>query len=476
MPGLFTRGSQRTRSNPGPGTDLSDLIAANDLVPVDDLDPEARRQATADRYSPVLLIIAVLATLGVLAYAFFLLNPANRGDLLPWLIVMAAETVLIFHALMAMWTMLAGYGRGPTFGVLDAQKNLFDPRRNERLGVTDDPTRWPLHLNGEIVSVDVLITVYGEPLDVIRRTVDGRPRDPRRAPHLDPRRRRLGRRPRPRRRAAEPTTSAGSGNGAKAGNINHALTVAKGEYFAIFDADFVPKPEFLDETLPVLHRRRRRLRADAAGLRQPEQPRLPRRRLHADGVLPVRPAGPEPLQRGILRRHERGVPSRGDRRHRRHVHRLQVGGRVDLADAARARLALGLHPRRLAVGDAPETIEDYTKQQLRWATGGFEILMHAQPALSRARKLTLDQRLMYFVTATHYLTGIAAGLLLMVPPLEIFFDLRPVNLAVGPLAWVLFYAGFYVPADRCSPLTLGSFRWEVLLLRRRRSRSTSRRF
>ena len=35
---------------------------------------------------------------------------------------------------------------------------------------------------------------------------------------------------------------------------------------------------------------------------------------------------------------------------------------------------------------------------------------------------------MYLVTATHYLTGIAPGLLLIVPPLEIFFDLRPVNL------------------------------------------------
>ena len=37
---------------------------------------------------------------------------------------------------------------------------------------------------------------------------------------------------------------------------------------------------------------------------------------------------------------------------------------------------------------------------------------------------------MYLVTATHYLTGIAPGLLLLVPPLEIFFDLRPVNLDI----------------------------------------------
>src|SRR5690606_38838782 len=41
-----------------------------------------------------------------------------------------------------------------------------------------------------------------------------------------------------------------SSGGAKAGNVNHALTLAKGDFFAIFDADFVPHPDFLVETLP----------------------------------------------------------------------------------------------------------------------------------------------------------------------------------------------------------------------------------
>ena len=41
-----------------------------------------------------------------------------------------------------------------------------------------------------------------------------------------------------------------SSNGAKAGNINHALSIAKGDFFAILDADFVPKADFLVETLP----------------------------------------------------------------------------------------------------------------------------------------------------------------------------------------------------------------------------------
>ena len=42
-------------------------------------------------------------------------------------------------------------------------------------------------------------------------------------------------------------------------------------------------------------------------------------------------------------------------------------------------------PKTLAIGDAPETIEAYTKQQLRWATGGFEILLTPQPAEPEAQ-------------------------------------------------------------------------------------------
>ena len=81
----------------------------------------------------------------------------------------------------------------------------------------------------------------------------------------------------------------------------------------------------------------------------------------------------------------------------------------------------------LAVGDTPESVEAYSKQQLRWATGAFEILLRHNP-LSRKRNLTTDQRIQYLTTATFYLNGIAPALLLMVPPLQIYFDLTPVAL------------------------------------------------
>ena len=41
--------------------------------------------------------------------------------------------------------------------------------------------------------------------------------------------------------------------GFKAGALKHGLALARGEYIAIFDADFVPRHEFLKQTLPYFY-------------------------------------------------------------------------------------------------------------------------------------------------------------------------------------------------------------------------------
>lgn len=71
------------------GEDTADALASD-------------RERNHDMYSPVMQLVTLVATGGILAYAGFLLNPSNRGDVLPYSIVIIAETVLIFHALMAM--------------------------------------------------------------------------------------------------------------------------------------------------------------------------------------------------------------------------------------------------------------------------------------------------------------------------------------------------------------------------------------
>ena len=302
-------------------------MSYDDILRVDRHVPASRRAASAQRqrYSPLLIVLTLLATLGVLLYAGFLLDPNNRGDLLPWLVVVLAEGVLVVHTLLAMWTVLSGTKDPRDYSYWATKETLFLRRRD------DPPASWQLSLAGRPTSVDVFITVYGEPVETIRRTAVAAlaMRGEHRTWILDD-----GQSDEVRDLAAElgcHYLRRLSDNGAKAGNVNHALSVAKGEFFVIFDADFVPDPDFLFETVPFFADDEGRLRADPADVRQPAQPDLPRRRLHADGVLPVHPAGPEPVQRRVLRGHQRDLPARRDRADRRHVHRLEVRGRVDLA-------------------------------------------------------------------------------------------------------------------------------------------------
>jgi cellulose synthase/poly-beta-1,6-N-acetylglucosamine synthase-like glycosyltransferase len=40
----------------------------------------------------------------------------------------------------------------------------------------------------------------------------------------------------------------------KAGNLRHAFARTSGEFFAVFDTDFCPRPEFFQEVVPVMRR------------------------------------------------------------------------------------------------------------------------------------------------------------------------------------------------------------------------------
>lgn len=429
-------------------------------------DPHARpatRPENATAESPSLMLLVLLASIGVLAYAAFLLNPAHRGDLLPYVLVMTAETVLVVHALLAMWTILsAGHDpRGFTFH--HAQERLFDVPQIIRDRAEREPWRWTLHLRDRPVAVDVFVTTYGEDLATIRRTlVAARDMD---GAHvtwvLDD-----GRSDEVRDLAAElgvRYVRRLSSGGAKAGNLNHALTLARGELFVVLDADFVVMPAFLRETVPFFA-------ADDVAFVQTPQTYGNLHGLVARGAGYMQAVFYRFVQPGRNRFNAAFCVGTNVIFRRGAID--QIGGIYTDSKSEDVWTSLMLHergwrsiyiPTTLAVGDTPETVEAYTKQQLRWATGGFEILLQHNP-LARGRRLTLDQRLQYTVTATHYLTGICPLLLLLVPPLHVYLDLSPIDLQISPAMWLVYYAGFYVMQIVLAFYTLGSFRWEVLML------------
>jgi cellulose synthase (UDP-forming) len=410
-----------------------------------------------------MVLLVLVSTLGILLYGQFLLNPANRGDLLPYVMVIVAEAILVIQALLSMWTILSGGGDPRDFDFHLTQDTLYDEREIDRRGVREQPHLWPIVIDGQSKVVDVFITVYGEELAKIEATLvaalalrgehrtwildDGKSDEVRdlAARHEARYIRRL------------------TNHGAKAGNVNYALSIAKGDYYAIFDADFVPQEMFLHETLPFFIDER-------VGFVQTPQTYGNLHSLVSRGAAYMQSVFYRFIQPG--RNRFNAAFCVGTNVIFNRVAIDDIGGMVTDSKSEDVWTSLHMHergwrsifiPMTLAIGDAPETIEAYSKQQLRWATGGFEILFQHNP-LSANRRLTMDQRLQYMVTATHYLTGIAPLLLLMVPPMEIFFDLRPMNLHISILQWLLFYCGFYLMQIVLAFYTLGSFRYEVLML------------
>jgi cellulose synthase (UDP-forming) len=429
----------------------------DDILRLDRHVPSTRRAASAQHHSPLLIVLTLLATGGVLLYATFLLNPSNRGDLVPWLVVVLAEGVLVVHTLLAMWTVLSGTKDPRTYAYWAAKDSLLVRDGDE------SAAEWGLFLDGRRASVEVFVTVYGEPVDTVRRTATAAMaiRGEHRTWILDD-----GRSDEVRALADElgcHYLRRLSNTGAKAGNVNHALSIAKGDFFCIFDADFVPHPEFIEHTLPFFT-------DETVAFVQTPQTYGNLVNLISRGAGYMQTMFYRFVQPG--RNHFNAAFCVGTNVMFRRSAVHEIGGIYVDSKSEDVWTSLLLHERgwrsvylakSLAVGDAPETIEAYSKQQLRWATGGFEIWFRANP-FSPRRRLTPDQRIMYGITATHYLTGIAPGALLFVPPMEIFFDLHPVNLSVGIGQWLLMYAGFYVLQVLLAFFSVGSFRWEVLML------------
>lgn len=413
--------------------------------------------------SPSLMLLVLLAAAGVVLYAAFLVDPAHRGDALPYSMVAIAEAVLVGQALLSMWTILSSGHEPRGFAFHHAQERLFDIPEIIRDGAENDPRRWRMYLADEPVSVDVFVTVYGEDPATVRRTamaareIEGRHTtwvlDDGKSDEIRDIATELGVR-----YVRRPTNEH-----AKAGNINHALALADGEYFVILDADFVAMPAFLRETVPFFASH------DVAFVQTP-QVYGNLRSLISRGAGYMQTVFYRFIQPG--RNRFNAAFCVGTNVIFRRAAIDEAGGMYTDSKSEDVWTSLMLHergwrsvyiPMTLAVGETPETVEAFTKQQLRWATGGFEILLTHNP-FSRRRSLTMDQRLQYFVTATHYLTGITPLLLLAVPPLQIYLDLQPVDIGDSTLTWLLYYLGFYGMQVLLALYTLGSFRWETLML------------
>jgi cellulose synthase (UDP-forming) len=290
-------------------------------------------------------------------------------------------------------------------------------------------------------SVDVFVTVFDEPLQLVRRTVIGARAI--RYPHetfvLDD-----GKRDEVRAMAEELGVGYIRRDGtehAKAGNLNHALSVTRGEFILQLDADHVPLPQMLDRLLGYF------TDARVAFVQSPhdfyntdsfthvvndEGHRLwEENRIFFSLVQPGKDHHGASFfcgSCGILRRAALD----------------EIGGFATQTVTEDMETSIALHGRgwqsryhdeTLAYGLAPASASQYHVQRLRWGTGSMQILRKMNPLWYPG--LSWRQRLQYFSSCIDYLDGLQKIVFFGAPILFFFTGWLPVSASDGEFLYRL---------------------------------------
>ncbi len=322
-------------------------------------------------------------------------------------------------------------------------RNLLGKRTHPLPVIPEDA--WP--------DVDIFIATYNEPVSLLRKTVNGcvhmKYPDPSRV-HIwicDDNRR-------PEMRALAEEMGVGyfdrpDNKGAKAGNLNHALARTDAPYIVTFDADMIPKSDFLLKTIPYF--------VDAE-LREAERPE--EERLHL-GLLQTPQAfyDPDVFQHALYS--EKRAPNEQDFFYRTiepaktATNSVIYGGSNTILARMALEAAGGFYtesitedfatglliesagfvslalPEPLASGQTPHTFREHIRQRTRWGRG---VIVTAKKLKILGRKgLTAEQKINYLSSVIYWYS----------PFKNLIYLISP-----------LLYAVLAIPVFRCNWLEL----------------------
>jgi cellulose synthase (UDP-forming) len=127
-------------------------------------------------------------------------------------------------------------------------------------------------------------------------------------------------------------------------------------------------------------------------------------------------------------------------------------------------------PEIVARGLVPEDLGSFLKQQLKWARGVYDVLLREYPRAFR--KLTVHQKLSYFMIGTYYLVGLTTPIYLLIPALYLWTGVQPAAMFVSEylqraLPVGLFGALIYRAAQHwlCDPARERGWHWRGMLLK-----------
>jgi cellulose synthase (UDP-forming) len=306
------------------------------------------------------------------------------------------------------------------------------------------------------LNVDVFITTLNEPVDIVRRTLLAARAI--RYPHetwlLDD-----GERPEMRQLAGDiGCRYAGRTEhpDAKAGNLNHALAEARGEFIAIFDADHVADPRFLDRTLGYF------TDARLAFVQTPQEffnvdsfEHMLRKRANSNGasffhrvVQRSRDASNSTIFTGssaVLRRRALdeigGFTTATISEDVQTSFKLHAGGWRSL-----------FHPEILSAGLAPLNSAAYCGQRLRWAQDSLQLLLRENVFGNPG--LTAQQRIAYLVHIASNIEGWRHLFIYALPIIILITGVLPVQTDAATFL-VHFVPYFLIVTLACSELSRG---------------------
>lgn len=245
----------------------------------------------------------------------------------------------------------------------------------------------------------------------------------------------------------------------KAGNLQHGYRHSCGEHIAIFDADFVPRPDFLHDLVPYLD-------DPAVGIVQspqyfatdPAMSWLERaagatQELFFRLIQPSRDAvgaaicvGTSAIYRRAALQAIGGFPQIG------HSEDVFTGVRM-----ARMGFRLQYVPVLVSRGACPSDLDAFIGQQYRWCEGSMALV--ADPQFHEEQSMSLHQRLSFWSGFLYYLTTAMNAVLAPLPLLVmLFFYPRNISaLNMLPLLGVIVLWLWVLPA-----VSHGHWRVEVL--------------
>lgn len=223
--------------------------------------------------------------------------------------------------------------------------------------------------------------------------------------------------------------------GAKAGNINNALSHTGGEYVAIFDADHVPHPTFLKKMMGYF------IDENMAFVQSPQYYHNQDTNYITGGAWEQQELFFGPIMNG--KNHLGSAFMCGTNMVVKRSALVEVGGMCETNIAEDFLTSLLLHERGyksyyvgevLAEGLAPEDFLSYYKQQYRWARGSLEVIFTYNPLFNRG--LTARQKIQYLASASYYLSGAVVLMNAVLPIIFFFTGLVVFNISTMSLAAV----------------------------------------